>query len=366
MLRKASLSIVGWVATEPVRRRRHGEQLEAELLAAGWDELAETGYARLTMESVAARARTGSAVLYRRWANKDELVLAAIQHHRDRNPIATPDTGSLHGDLIAYLTAVSEALAGFFAIAAAAVFSGLLAETGLTLGQARDQVMDAPSLPDVRVLYQRAHDRGEIDLGPIPQSVLALPFDLVRHDLLMDLKPLKRARIRSIVDELFWPVLQNYQTVKYQTFEAVGEPKTARSLELFRSILATQRKAAEEQARARDLTFEQAMVLGFLERQPGAIQRDIAAMSHTTASNVSLLLKGLERRGLVERRTENGNERSKRVYATSSGLQLIAGFEAALTEVDKAVFAPLTAAEQADLEVLLGKVNAQPPPAGKS
>jgi DNA-binding MarR family transcriptional regulator len=349
--------------TEPVRRRRHGEQLESELLAAGWDELAETGYARLTMESVAARARTGSAVLYRRWANKDELVFAAIQHHRDRNPVAAPDTGSLHGDLIAYLTAVSEALAGFFAIAAAAAFSGLLADTGLTPAQARDQVMDAQSLPDVRVVYQRAHDRGEIDLRRIPKAVLALPFDLVRHDLLMDLKPLKRARIRSIVDELFWPLLRNYQTVKYQTVRSEDASKTTRSLELFRSIMATQRKAAEEQARARDLTFEQAMVLGFLERQPGAIQRDIAAMSHTTASNVSLLLKGLERRGLVERRTESGNERSKRVHATSAGIQLIAGFDAAIAEVDKAVFAPLTAAEQADLEALLGKVDAQLPQA---
>ncbi|SEP39225.1 TetR/AcrR family transcriptional regulator C-terminal ligand-binding domain-containing protein [Amycolatopsis saalfeldensis] len=340
------------MATEPVRRRRHGEQLESELLAAGWDELAEAGYARLTMESVAARARTGSAVLYRRWANKDELVLAAIRYHRKTNPVAVPDTGSLRGDLIAHLTAVGEALAGFFAIAAAAAFSGLLANTGLSPAQARELVMDARPLPDVRIAYQRSHDRGEIDLGRVPPAVLALPFDLVRHDLLMDLKPLKRARVESIVDELFWPLLRNYQdsTVKYQTIN-----------ELFRSIMSTQRKAAEEWARSRDLTFEQAMVLGFLERQPGAIQRDVAAMSHTTASNVSLLLKGLERRGLVERRTENGNERSKRVYASPAGSRLIAGLDAAMAEVDKAVFAPLDEAEQAGLEALLGKVNARLP-----
>jgi hypothetical protein len=41
--------------------------------------------------------------------------------------------------------------------------------------------------------------------------VLAMPFDLVRHDLLMDLKPLKPARILSIVDELFLPLVQNHQ-----------------------------------------------------------------------------------------------------------------------------------------------------------
>ncbi len=31
--------------SEPFRRRRHGKQLESALLAAGWDELVEAGYA---------------------------------------------------------------------------------------------------------------------------------------------------------------------------------------------------------------------------------------------------------------------------------------------------------------------------------
>lgn len=195
---------------EPVRRRRHGQELEAALLAAGWDELAETGYARLTMESIAVRARTSEAVLYRRWANKDELVLAAIERHRNLNAVEIPDTGALRTDLLAQLTAVGAALAGFFAIAAAAAFSGLLAETGLTPAQARDQVMGDQLLPHRRAIYQRAHERGEIDLERIPAAVLDLPFDLVRHDLLMDLKAPTPARIRSIVDDLFVPLLHSY------------------------------------------------------------------------------------------------------------------------------------------------------------
>jgi AcrR family transcriptional regulator len=198
------------VGSEPVRRRRHGRQLEDALLAAAWNELAETGYAHLTMGSIAVRARTGEAVLYRRWANKDQLVLAAIEHHRRANPVEVPDTGALRTDLLAQLTALGEALAGFFAIAAAAAFSGLLADTGLTPAQARDQVMGGQLLPQRRTIYQRAHERGEIDLERIPAAVLDLPFDLVRHDLLMDLEAPKPARIRSIVDELFLPLVQGY------------------------------------------------------------------------------------------------------------------------------------------------------------
>jgi AcrR family transcriptional regulator len=195
-------------ASEPVRRRRHGQELESALLAAGWDELVEVGYARLTMESIATRARTSEAVLYRRWANKDQLVIAAIRHHRNANPVPDPDTGSLRGDLLAQLTALSDALAGYFAITIATAFSGLVADTGLTPAKARDQIMDIQRPPSVRPLYQRAHDRGEINLDHIPAAVLDLPFDLVRHDLLMDLEPLKPARIRSIVDDLFMPLIR--------------------------------------------------------------------------------------------------------------------------------------------------------------
>jgi AcrR family transcriptional regulator len=198
-------------APEPVRRRRHGKQLESALLAAGWAELVDVGYAHLTMESIAVRARTSEAVLYRRWANKDQLVLAAIEHYRNANPVTVPDTGALRSDLLAQLTAVSEARAAFFAVAAAAAFSGLLADTGLTPAQARDKVMGAQPLQPVRIIYQRAHDRGELDLERIPSAVLAMPFDLVRHDLLMDLKPLKPARIQSIVDELVLPLVQSQQ-----------------------------------------------------------------------------------------------------------------------------------------------------------
>jgi AcrR family transcriptional regulator len=198
-------------APKPVRRRRHGQELESALLTAALDELVQVGYARLTMESVARRAGTSEPVLYRRWPNKDQLVLAAMEHYRQANPIALPDTGALRSDLLAELTAASKARAGIYAIAAAASFSGLLADTGLTVSQIRERVMGGPLLPHQRAIYQRAHDRGEIDLEHIPAAVLNLPFDLVRHDLLMDLRPPEPARIQSIVDELFLPLLRDYQ-----------------------------------------------------------------------------------------------------------------------------------------------------------
>lgn len=189
-------------------RRRRGSDLESALLAAAWGELVDVGYGRLTMGSVAARARTSEPVLYRRWANKDELVIAALEAHRTAHPVVAPDTGALRTDLIADLTASSEKLAGFYAIAMAAAFSGLAAGIGLTPSQVRDRILAAQSLPEVRTVYRRAHDRGEIDLAGIPDPVLTMPYDLVRHDLLLDLAPVGAARIRSIVDELFLPLVR--------------------------------------------------------------------------------------------------------------------------------------------------------------
>src|SRR4051812_49710664 len=98
------------------------------------------------------------------------------------------------------------------------------------------------------------------------------------------------------------------------------------SLGLVRWIGWAQRKAGEDWIRARELSHEQAFVLGYLEQNPGSIQRDIAEVSRTSAASVSSLLQGLERRGLVERRTDGANERSKKVYATPAGTELIAGF----------------------------------------
>jgi MarR family transcriptional regulator, repressor for mepA len=133
------------------------------------------------------------------------------------------------------------------------------------------------------------------------------------------------------------------------------------SLELVRWIGWAQRKAGEDWIRARELSHEQGFVLGFLVQNPGSIQRDIAQISRTSAASVSSLLQGLERRGLVERRTEGGNERSKRVYATPTGIEIIAGFGAAMAAADETILAPLDQAERATLRALLTKITADLP-----
>ena len=141
----------------------------------------------------------------------------------------------------------------------------------------------------------------------------------------------------------------------------MNEPTFTTSFDLFRWIGWAQMKAGQDWVRERELSHEQSFALGFLVQNPGAIQRDIAAMTRTSAASVSSLLQGLERRGLIERRTEAGNERSKRVYATAEGAALISGFEQAMEAAGEQILAPLDEQERETLHALLTKITAQLP-----
>lgn len=132
-------------------------------------------------------------------------------------------------------------------------------------------------------------------------------------------------------------------------------------LQLMRWIGWAQRKGAEEWVRERELTQEQSFVLGYLQRQPGAIQRDIAEITRTSAASVSSLLQGLERRGLIERRSDAENARTKRVFATPAGIALIDGFTDAMLALDDGLLAPLDPNEREQLRSLLTKITAELP-----
>jgi len=87
----------------PVARRRRGEALDAALLDAAWEELVQVGAQRFTMAGVAVRAGTAKPVLYRRWRDRTELLVAAIDHRVPGLDGEPADSGDLRGDLVAEL-----------------------------------------------------------------------------------------------------------------------------------------------------------------------------------------------------------------------------------------------------------------------
>ena len=75
-----------------------------DVLAAALAAFAESGYAGLSVEDVAARAGVNKTTVYRRWPRKLDLVSAALFSLRERDAEA-PDTGSLRDDLFEVLRA---------------------------------------------------------------------------------------------------------------------------------------------------------------------------------------------------------------------------------------------------------------------
>lgn len=202
--------MIGSPDTLPPRRgggktRRRGAALEAALLDAAWDELQAAGYAGLTMEAVAGRAGTGRAVLYRRWHNRPELVIAALRRHRPMLSGEVPDTGSLRGDVLALLRRMSSRLAEIGPETVYGLLGDYFADAGL-FRQVQDQVLHIGAGVMTTIL-KRAAGRGEArpDVQPM---VATLPVDLFRHQIFLARVAPSEGIITDIVDGVFLPLVR--------------------------------------------------------------------------------------------------------------------------------------------------------------
>jgi len=189
--------------------RRRGELLEEAILLSAWEELIETGYTDLTMESVATRAGTNKAVLYRRWDNKAELVFAAIRKYyfpQITNEI--PNTGNLRDDVYSYLRSRVEPMR----IIGAQTMRGLFMEPVMwrTIIAAMPQIIQRrpdEAMTTMMTILKNAELRGEIQLDKLMPHVISLPLDLLRYALITKLEPISDDAIAKIVDDIFIPLV---------------------------------------------------------------------------------------------------------------------------------------------------------------
>jgi AcrR family transcriptional regulator len=189
-----------------VAERRRGAELEAALLAAAWQELAALGYSRFTIEGVAARAGTSRPVIYRRWANRHDLALAALKAQFGTQSGDVPDMGSLRAELIVLLSGFSERRTEVVVVIMQQM-GEFFAETGEAFQEVRREILAGRRMVFDDIL-ERAVRRGEIDGKKLTPRVRALPGDLLRHELLMTLKPVPRKVIEEIVDQVFLPLVR--------------------------------------------------------------------------------------------------------------------------------------------------------------
>jgi AcrR family transcriptional regulator len=187
--------------------RRRGPALEEAILDAAWDVLVEHGYHGFTYEAVAARAGTSRPVLYRRWPQRDDLLLATISKFRSSQPIAVPDTGNLRDDAIGFLRNADGGLTHMITLISVQLMD-YFRDTGTSFSELLATLRPPGQPTPFETIVARAVERGELPDVPRPSRVVTLPFDLFRHDVLMTLRPLPDESIVEIVDEVWLPLLR--------------------------------------------------------------------------------------------------------------------------------------------------------------
>ncbi|NUW33165.1 TetR/AcrR family transcriptional regulator [Nonomuraea sp. SMC257] len=84
-------------------KTRRGPRSREAILQAASDLCGELGYAAVTMEAIAVRARVGKPTLYRWWPSKGAVFLDVVRDKIVEPAIELPDTGDIARDLRAWI-----------------------------------------------------------------------------------------------------------------------------------------------------------------------------------------------------------------------------------------------------------------------
>ena len=153
--------------------RTKSETCRLAILDAAASVMEDKGYLDMSIEEVACRAKAGKQTVYRHFGSKSRLALQAFVHKAASQP-DLPDTGTLPGDLRAYLVDVSTAMD---VPHKRQMLGGLIAEvqSDPELGAAfRQHVIEAKRTA-LRTVFQRGIARGEVS----PDADLDVLVDLV-------------------------------------------------------------------------------------------------------------------------------------------------------------------------------------------
>ena len=189
------------------RLRRRGEVLRDAVFAAALAEIADVGLRRVSMESIASRAGTGKAALYRRWPNVRALVIEALGNTMDEIDPPLPDsTGSLRADLLLIFGRIASALDSpsgrvvLELVSEASRDPDMRAELQARYGSRRQ-------LEAVRLIEQ-AMLRGEIPRQDLDPFVLMAAPALLFHQLILTGTPASEEQVAHIVDHIVLPLLR--------------------------------------------------------------------------------------------------------------------------------------------------------------
>ena len=172
--------------TEDTSRRsigaRRNPASQEAILDAAEAVLREGGIAGFSIEAVARRARAGKPTIYRWWPNRTALMLDVYTRFKNARPV--PDTGTLRGDLVAFL---DNQLLGFWKDSlCGTVYRAVIAEAQTDEGAAKSlQAYQADRKQRAAILVERAKERGEIPADTDTAMIIDLVVAYAWHQLLV-------------------------------------------------------------------------------------------------------------------------------------------------------------------------------------
>lgn len=183
----------------PHTGRRRNDAARDAILDAAFRLLATPGGEGLTIEAIAAEAGVGRQTIYRWWPTKGAVVADALMRHA-RVTVPERDTGSLAGDLTAFLT---DSFTGLRPEG----FAGALREI-VAAAQADEHVarvladFTAARRAALRSLLERGQAAGELATGADLDMLVDMTYGVLYYRLLIGHAPLDEAAARSLAAEL--------------------------------------------------------------------------------------------------------------------------------------------------------------------
>jgi AcrR family transcriptional regulator len=179
--------------------RPRSERAEQAIIDATIEALGDYGIDGVRCEDVATRAGVGKATLYRRWAGKEDLLIAAFAAMK--HPLPEPRGESVREDLVALLTVVAADADDPRYAQQYALLHGAGQRYPRLVARYREQVIE-PRRESVRAVLRRGVETGELRSGIDVEVAMLLLTGAVLARGKHDPTPAAPGFVESAVDEL--------------------------------------------------------------------------------------------------------------------------------------------------------------------
>ena len=186
--------------------------------------LDESGYGRLTIEDIARRAGTTKPAIYRRWPNRQRLVLAALEQRL--GAARAPDTGCTLCDLDECLKVFVAAFRRMPPDVLGPLFADCAGDRELRA--AFMTTLFDPPRTAVRETLERAHGRGDLREDVDLDLVLDLIGSFVHYRALFGHAPTTNIEIEGAVEALLQGIASDYPALLEHSRQVSGDPRLHR------------------------------------------------------------------------------------------------------------------------------------------